>query len=285
MNTYAEAVGSFTPGEIEQLFLTIESSLQIHRRYQFYVWAQSRLYALIPHDVLICAHHDPARKGMQFDCFSMFPLPKPALDGAYQPGTGLMPRIVELWQEAQGTPCSLEQAAAAGVRQGPLIEELRTLDFGEFLAHGMASAYEERPPDTFFGFFRVSDGLVPEHIKRDVRPITPRHSFMLEIILPYLHVTYQRIVAVERRREPRRTSATNDTAVTGREIEILGWVREGKSNKEIGMLLCISPLTVKNHVQKILRKLGATNRAQAVSKALAQRVLVNLSRSSEDRPA
>lgn len=89
MNLQADAVGSLTPGEIEQLFFTIESSLQIHRRYQFYVWAQSRLYALIPHDVLICAHHDPSRKSMQFDCFSMFPLPKPALDGAYQPVSGM----------------------------------------------------------------------------------------------------------------------------------------------------------------------------------------------------
>ena len=68
MRIHAEAVGSLTPSEIEQLFFTIESSLQIHRRYQFYVWAQSLLYALIPHDVLTCAHHDPGRKGMQFDC-------------------------------------------------------------------------------------------------------------------------------------------------------------------------------------------------------------------------
>ena len=285
MNLQADAVGSLTPGEIEHLFFTIESSLQIHRRYQFYVWAQSRLYALIPHDVLICAHHDPGRKGMQFDCFSMFPLPKAALDGAYRPGTGLMPRIVDFWRETEGAPCSLDQAASAGVRQGPMIEELRALAFDEFLAHGMVSAYEERPADTFFGFFRVGDDLVPEHIRRDVRPITPRHSFMLEILLPYLHTTYQRIVTAERMREPRRPSLVNDSAVTSREIEILGWVREGKSNKEIGVLLDISPLTVKNHVQKILRKLGATNRAQAVSKALAQRVLVNPPRASGDLPA
>lgn len=82
------------------------------------MWAQSRLYALSPHNVLICAH---------------------------QPAAGLIPRIVEFWQETQGALCSLDQAAVAGIRQGPLIEELRTLDFGEFLAHGMVSAYEKRP--------------------------------------------------------------------------------------------------------------------------------------------
>ena len=37
----------------------------------------------------------------------------------------------------------------------------------------------------------------------------------------------------------------------------------------------ISPLTVKNHVQKILRKLGASNRAQAVSKAISLGLIAN----------
>ena len=39
------------------------------------------------------------------------------------------------------------------------------------------------------------------------------------------------------------------------------------------MILSISPLTVKNHIQKILRKLQASNRAQAVSKAIAMKLL------------
>jgi DNA-binding NarL/FixJ family response regulator len=51
-------------------------------------------------------------------------------------------------------------------------------------------------------------------------------------------------------------------------------VQEGKSNQDIGEILNISPLTVKNHVQKILRKLNVRNRAQAVSKATAMRLIV-----------
>ena len=58
-----------------------------------------------------------------------------------------------------------------------------------------------------------------------------------------------------------------------RELEILKWIYLGKSNFEIGAILKISPLTVKNHVQKILRKLDVLNRTQAVGKALALRVL------------
>jgi len=61
--------------------------------------------------------------------------------------------------------------------------------------------------------------------------------------------------------------------LTSREQEVLKWVHLGKSNIEIGTILEISPLTVKNHVQKILRKLNVQNRTQAVGKAMALRIL------------
>ena len=41
----------------------------------------------------------------------------------------------------------------------------------------------------------------------------------------------------------------------------------GKTNWEISSILGISPLTVKNHVQNILRKLDVQNRGQAAIKA------------------
>ena len=47
----------------------------------------------------------------------------------------------------------------------------------------------------------------------------------------------------------------------------------GKSNYEIGTILGISPLTVKNHVQKILRKLNVQNRTHAVGRALELHIL------------
>jgi transcriptional regulator EpsA len=51
-----------------------------------------------------------------------------------------------------------------------------------------------------------------------------------------------------------------------REIEIMQWVCRGKTNSEIGQILDISFFTVKNHLQRIFRKLDVLNRAQAVSK-------------------
>lgn len=53
-----------------------------------------------------------------------------------------------------------------------------------------------------------------------------------------------------------------------REMEVLGCVVRGMSNKEIAALLGISHQTVKNHVTAILRKFGVEDRTQAVVYAL-----------------
>lgn len=56
------------------------------------------------------------------------------------------------------------------------------------------------------------------------------------------------------------------TDLSAREAEILRWVALGKTNPEIGAILNISSFTVKNHVQRILKKLDVSNRTQAVGK-------------------
>lgn len=56
--------------------------------------------------------------------------------------------------------------------------------------------------------------------------------------------------------------------LSDREMEVLGCVVRGMSNKEIASLLGISHQTVKNHVTAILRKFGVEDRTQAVVYAL-----------------
>lgn len=56
--------------------------------------------------------------------------------------------------------------------------------------------------------------------------------------------------------------------LTAREMEVLAYVTQGKSNKEIATELEISHQTVKNHVTAILRKLSVDDRTQAALYAL-----------------
>jgi transcriptional regulator EpsA len=102
-------------------------------------------------------------------------------------------------------------------------------------------------------------------------PLTARLAHVVEILVPHVYCTYARVVAHE--------GASHGTArraaaeVTRREAEVLHWIREGKSNADIARILGLSPWTVKNHVQSTLKKLGVQNRAHAVSRAIAARLI------------
>ena len=52
-------------------------------------------------------------------------------------------------------------------------------------------------------------------------------------------------------------------SLTPREREVLAQIAEGLTNKEIARLLNVSPATVKAHVERIIAKLGVSDRTQA----------------------
>jgi DNA-binding response OmpR family regulator/DNA-binding CsgD family transcriptional regulator len=56
-------------------------------------------------------------------------------------------------------------------------------------------------------------------------------------------------------------------ALTLREADVLTWIAHGKSNRDIAVILGISPRTVNKHAEQIFKKLGVENRASAAAQA------------------
>jgi DNA-binding response OmpR family regulator/DNA-binding CsgD family transcriptional regulator len=56
--------------------------------------------------------------------------------------------------------------------------------------------------------------------------------------------------------------------LTTREAQVLLWISRGKSNREIGEILTISPRTVNKHLEQVFEKLGVENRAAAAARAV-----------------
>jgi DNA-binding CsgD family transcriptional regulator len=56
--------------------------------------------------------------------------------------------------------------------------------------------------------------------------------------------------------------------LTQRETEVLTWVAEGKSNKDVGQILGIRSITVKKHLEHIFQKIGVETRTAAVAFAV-----------------
>ena len=60
------------------------------------------------------------------------------------------------------------------------------------------------------------------------------------------------------------TPPTEGTRLTQRQMEVLGRICEGKTNKQIALELGLSEKTIKAHVTAIFKALGVVNRTQAV---------------------
>ena len=69
------------------------------------------------------------------------------------------------------------------------------------------------------------------------------------------------------------TGTSENALLTEEEIEILGWVAEGMTNREIAEEKYWSEASVKRKLQCIFNKLGVTRRTEAVAKALREKYI------------
>ncbi|GAB2873135.1 hypothetical protein GCM10027277_48010 [Pseudoduganella ginsengisoli] len=257
--------------EQEYLLNAIEAALPIDHPRRLFLWAQGQLQALLPHQALVCCQLDGGGQVRDVQCVYGALLERGVLERLTGADSGLAQQLAQLWQTGQARPAILEAEPAPDIpapqRLAPLRPALLAAHrhtaqsnvFANVLVHGSGALAGGA---TFFALFGMP-----------FRP-GPRHAYFLELLMPHMHMALLRIVA---------GSAAPDAAVqpaleagrpvSRREMEILQWVREGKNNQEIGRILGISEWTVKNHLQRLYKNMGVSNRAQAVARGIALRLL------------
>jgi DNA-binding CsgD family transcriptional regulator len=66
---------------------------------------------------------------------------------------------------------------------------------------------------------------------------------------------------------PAALARLTEAALTPRETEVLSWLAKGKTNRDIGDILGMSPRTVNKHLEHIFEKLGVETRSAAAALA------------------
>ena len=250
--------------EQEYLLGAIEASLEVRELRSYFLWTQGQLQALLPHQVMVCMQFGPAggpdgASLLRIDCLHGTVLDSAVLAQLSHPTQGLAPRMARHAQLRAGAhgwpPLALEAAprAACADPWAAFAPELLRLGLDNVLLHGSGALPGASTSFALFG--------MPQ------RP-GARLAYFIELLLPHLHFTLLRLDAA-----PAAAAAGAERPVSRREMEILHWVREGKSNTEVGQILGISGLTVKNHLQRIYKTLGVRNRTQAVARGIALRLL------------
>lgn len=142
----------------------------------------------------------------------------------------------------------------------------------------LTSRIKERHPGTRVLIFTAS--LDPDQVRRAAG--SAADGILLKSIpIDYL-VAAIRDVASGRRVVGRDLSGVLTAAseegpsseLSEREMEVLSRLAKGMTNKDIARDLFISQATVKSHVENILRKLGAADRAGAVAEGFRRKLIV-----------
>jgi transcriptional regulator EpsA len=254
-----DSVVILSPIEQEYLLRAIESGLGVASARQLFLWSQGQLQALLPHQVLVCLRFGPGGALQRLECLHGTVLDARAVRALAERRDGLALRIARHCMQGGRLPAladfTLAEAHDDGILQA-FGAELGSVGFENVLVHGTGQTSEGGSVFVLFGL--------------PMRP-SARHAYFLELLLPYLHLALARLPLA-------RTGAGDAPArgLSAREAEIVGWLREGKSNEEMGRILGISGLTVKNHLQRIYRTLGVGNRAHALARCMELRLLEDL---------
>ncbi len=247
--------------EQEYLLHAIEAALPVQTRGQLFLWSQGPLQALLPHQLMVALQFGPGDVLQHSECLHSSVIDAELLHRLANPQDGLALRMALSCRQAQQLPAWLDACAAAGT-SSPLDayrDALRELGLENVLLHGIGRT---AGPDTVFVLLNLPQ-----------RPHA-RQAHFFRLLLPTLHLTLLRLnQQLQQQQQVRQLRSQQGGAlarpVSARELEILHWVREGKSNEEIGLILGISGLTVKNHLQRLYRLLGVSNRTHAIARGMA----------------
>jgi transcriptional regulator EpsA len=263
--------------ELGPLLNLVHESTTIKRHFELFSWLQNQVQRFIPHDILITAWGDFSLGLVCHDVVS--PLAGIRTE-AFEDKT-LLPFLSVLfarWQECGQAPYVIR--TEDGFYHEQLVSPVvaRTMaSMRNGLVHGIKD--QRGHHDCLYVF------LGPSELSNT------RTRESLRFLLPFIDTAFRQISPLPERRDysvpdstkifpiqpilPSIPSILDDGPkweLSGREAEIMHWVSMGKTNHEIGQILNISSFTVKNHLQRIFKKLNVSNRAQAVSKNRPQAV-------------
>ena len=208
--------------------------------------------------------------------------------------------LISAWGDLDGPPLHYDIVSALpGLRAGQL--NCRTIDdllqelYKRWLSHGRQPLLLNSTTDArlayslcncalhkflqndwwllVHGLIDLRDGNVSLYLALNAGSITSGQSIedfcaRVDPLITQIDIAFRRIAGLKFPRSANPECRSAAGALSAREEQVLMAVSEGKTNTEISDYLDISACTVKNHLQKIMQKLNAANRTEAVAKRL-----------------
>ena len=256
---------SMSSADIHDYHQVVARSMNMRSHFDLLIWLQGDMQRYLPHHIMVAAWGDFDGGTVQYDVLS-------PLDGVRSHTTNpltivpMLQRLFMRWCEFGNKPFSVAVGSDGLMSQGddalgPCGLRTALVQMRSALVHGIRDARGSH--DCLYVAFSAQDQE------------TEAQNHAMAMVLPYVDIALRQVAHLPLQAFPNSMLEQDDTAeaalspqfgLTDREAEIVNWVALGKTNADIGMILGISEFTVKNHMQRIFKKLDVSNRAQAVSK-------------------
>lgn len=235
----------------------LESLAAVRTAPAFLRWAATDLQLILPHGMMLCGVVELRQRDFKPSKILQGQWPSAWLDSLRRSDNSVYSPLMERWMAAQ-SPQFFDPRKDEALADSAWMQLFKDLQLGNLALHGQRDI--NSPMSSFFAFARI-----PEDLGAD-------QACLLNLLVPQMHAALMRCLA----KVPACWGADQVAAVrlTPREREVLGWMIEGKTNWEIAQIAGRSEHTVRHQVARLLAKLTASNRAQAVAKAIAMKLHV-----------
>ncbi|MGA8005638.1 MAG: XrtB/PEP-CTERM-associated transcriptional regulator EpsA [Burkholderiales bacterium] len=253
---------SLSAEETARYVRIVSQSQAIRRHVDLFAWLMGEVQQFLPHEIFISAWGSFANWDLRLDVISA--LPGVRTEQLLRHSIDDVLRVAhQKWIEGGRQPLLFNAREALQSMEGGAnsfyasMREMRSM-----LVHGIR---DERGGHESL-YIALNRGSCTKGGCRD------RFLSLVDSLMPQIDIAFRRIAAfplggaVSQPNKAPRARGIAGHELSSREQEILGWICQGKTNVEIADTLKISPFTVKNHVQRIFKKIGVSSRMQAATK-------------------
>lgn len=238
------------------LVAAIESLDQVASHGEFVAWTQSAFHQALPHGAFMAFVGKVLDVGVKPLSIVSANLPEAYLRTVQQFNGACTPFLMERWLQS-GEPQLFDLRRDAVAFDPGCLQAFRASGLENIVAHGLFELNREHV--SFFSFHQLPHPPRAEQVKA------------LRLSVPAMHAALLRCLPGHGKPAPKVDPAP--PCLTRREIEVLSWICQGKTNSEIVAILRSSPHTVKNQAQSVMVKLRVNTRGQAAVEAMRRHLI------------
>ncbi len=252
-------IASLSTDDLTRYLNLVREAIKIRRHFDLLCWLQGPVQRFLPHQILIAAWGDFGLGLIHHDIVSNLPGVRTQFSDA-ETLRRLLCGLYDRWVDTEKAPYII------GVHDSGFSLNDSSLQCA------LGSALKGMRNAIVHGIRDVSgrhDCLYVMFSSDNARDSQGRSA--VAYLLPYLDAAMRQVAHPPAQKSVAGVSDESvdpgsEFGLSEREIQIMEWVRMGKTNIEVAMILDISSFTVKNHLQRIFKKLGVFNRMQAVAR-------------------